>query len=171
MAIVQRMVGGKSRWDARVRGPGGEQISRTFDLKRDAQRFEREHNQQIATGTWRDPRDGKRPFGEVADSWLRSNPGKAALTLKRDGTNLRVHIRPAIGKRQIGSLRSSDVQAFVNGLAAKGLAPSTVARSHSCTRSGCWRAVASSSDRWTVKIARCATCWPRSVVARGRPPL
>jgi hypothetical protein len=42
-------------WSVRYRDEQGKQHQRTFELKRDADNYEREQRRSIARGTWQDP--------------------------------------------------------------------------------------------------------------------
>jgi hypothetical protein len=68
VASIDRRPNGKYR--ARWRPtPGGPQRTRQFGRKLDAQRFLAETEHRSAIGTYVDPRDGRRPFGEIAEAW------------------------------------------------------------------------------------------------------
>jgi integrase len=133
MAIRHRVVNGQSRWDVRLRGPDGRQTSTTFDLKRDAQRFERQAKEALDRGRFVRPSDTKVTLAKVAARWQASDPGKRLTTSDRDKVALEKHILPALGSRAVGTIRQGDVQAAVNEW-AKHLAPSTVARTFSTLR-------------------------------------
>lgn len=78
------------------------------------------------SGTYISPKAGQVTFGEYAAKWLDTKRAtRKASTVSSYNLNLRTHILPAFGARPLSAIRRSDVQAWVNGLAAH-LAPSTL---------------------------------------------
>ena len=61
-------------WRGRYPGPDRRQRSRSFNTKREAQKWLREQIRRIDTGTWTNPSDGMRSYAEHADQltlfWL-----------------------------------------------------------------------------------------------------
>ena len=93
-------------------------------------------------GAWIDPRKSSTTFGEVAATWLASNPAKRASTLGRDEIVVRVHLLPVLGDREIGSITPVDVQGLVNTWCRK-QAPNTVRRQYTVLSAVMGRAVLS----------------------------
>lgn len=112
------------RYRAGYRDDAGKEHNRTFDLKRDAQRWLDEVTASVLTGAYVDPRAGKVTFREYAEAWQ-------AVQLHRTNTAhavdsaLRVHALPRFGSRPIASIRPSEIQAWVADLSTR-LAPATV---------------------------------------------
>ena len=77
-------------------------------------------------GTWTDPARTKTPFDEFARDVLASKIDVRGATLAKFETLLRVHVIAHFGSTAVGSITRSDIQAFVNDLAAR-RAPATVA--------------------------------------------
>lgn len=125
MAHVQkRNQGGKTTWRARVRLPDGRERSRSFDRKVDAERWVVETQAQLNRGNVIDPRAGQITLAEYAAQWQAAQmhrPSTAEVTASR----LRRHVLPTFGHRPIGSLRPSEIRAWVKGLSGT-LAPTTV---------------------------------------------
>ena len=123
MASIDRRPNGK--WRARYRlHPGGPQRARHFDRKIDAERFLVGVQGQLLDGSYLDPAAGKVTFGEYASSWQAAQVHRATTVAQVDA-HLRNHVLPVFGDRSIGSIRPSEIQAWVRGCAGV-LAPATV---------------------------------------------
>ena len=68
---------------------------------------------------------------EVAKAWQAATTTKRASTAERDEVIIRLHILPAIGHRQIGSVTKADIQKLVDSWAAT-KAATTVGRQYTC---------------------------------------
>lgn len=78
----------------------------------------------LVRGSYVDPSAGQELFGEVATRWLTVQVHRPTTTAQVQ-SNLQNHVLPVFGKRPIGSIRPSEVQAWVRSLSTK-LAPGTV---------------------------------------------
>lgn len=120
------------RWQARYSTDTGERITAdyTFPTKAEAQRWLAQTETDIARGTWHDPTLGKTTIAEWADRWLATKlPTVRRATADQYQYILRMHIVPHLGDRQLGSLTSADVQAWLANLHRHTkLAPNTVAK-------------------------------------------
>lgn len=142
MAHIQKRIrGGRTRWVARTLTPEGEERTKTFDRKVDAEHWLTTIEATKLRGEWIDPERGRVCFSEVAQAWLASNPNKRPTTYARDAAVIRTHLDPVIGSVPIGKLRPSHVRTVVDRMTAKGLAPRTIR-----TNYGILRAIAS----WAV---------------------
>jgi integrase len=122
MASIQKRRDG--RWRARYRDANGKEHAKHFDRKVDAQRWIDEVTASIVTGQYVDPRAGKVTFAAYAAAWQAAQVHRRNTSLAVDSA-LRVHCVPAFGLRPIGSIRPSEIQAFVKALSGT-LAPSSV---------------------------------------------
>lgn len=117
---ISRVPSGK--WRARYRDPTGKERAQHFDRKVDAERWEAAQKADVARGVWFDTSKAKELFEDYAKRWqkhqLHHRRGTVAATTNR----MKVHITPTFGKRAIGSIQRSEVQAWVSSLS---LAPST----------------------------------------------
>lgn len=77
-------------------------------------------------GDWIDPALSRTPFGEFAASWFETKADLAAATKDNVRGRLRKHILPFFEDMEIGSIRATQVRAWVAQLTASGLAPTTV---------------------------------------------
>lgn len=142
MAHIQKRIrGGRTRWVARTLTPDGEERTKTFDRKVDAEHWLTTIEATKLRGDWIDPERGRERFSDVAQAWLASNPNKRPTTHARDAAVIRAHLDPVIGSVPIGKLRPSHVRAVVERMVARNLAPRTIK-----TNYGVLRAIAS----WAV---------------------
>ena len=84
MAHVEKRADRKYR--ARYRTPTGQERSRTFATKRDAERFLASIEHEKATGRFTDPRLARVTFREVAERSSAAALGRRATTKARDAT-------------------------------------------------------------------------------------
>jgi integrase len=99
MASVDRWKGNK--WRARYRTPDGQSRSRVFDRKLDAERFLTTMEASKLTGAFVDPRAGRITVADYAE---------------RMNVYLRCHILPHLGRRPLGQVLHTEVQAWVRTL-------------------------------------------------------
>jgi integrase len=111
-------------WRARYRDPSGRERVKNFDRRVDAERFLTTVEADKLRGGWVDPALGRRLFREVAEEWQRSQVHRPSTVLQVE-TYLRRHVLPQFGDRPIGSIRPSEIQAWVKDRASV-LAPATV---------------------------------------------
>lgn len=102
----------------------GQERSKSFDRKLDADRWLAEQVHRVNTGTWVDPSEGRRTFREVALRWQAGLVHRPS-TQAQVASHLERHILPAFGDKQVAAIRKSDVQAWVKGRAEL-LGPATV---------------------------------------------
>jgi len=114
------------RWEARFRDLLGHQRTKTFDSKADARAFLSTVESEMASGRWHDQGTVRLTFQRLAADWLANNPTKRATTLARDRTVVRVHLCPPLGRLPVGQIRPSHIQAVVDAMVARGLAPRTI---------------------------------------------
>jgi integrase len=111
-------------WRVRYRDPDGVERSKSFARRVDAQRFLEETRADVISGRYVDPARARTPFGEYALAWA-SRQVHRPTTIEHLDRHLRLHVIPQLGARPVGSLRKSELQAWVKGL-SDGLAPATV---------------------------------------------
>jgi integrase len=90
----------------------------------DAERFLDGVRGDLARGLYVDPTGGRVLFQEYAEQW-RSGQMHRASTAAQAETYLRVHAYPPLGRRPIGAIRRSEIQAWVKDR-AEVLSPGTV---------------------------------------------
>ena len=79
-------------YQVRWRQADGREVSRSFDVLREAKAWRVAKEQQRNIGEWIDPRSGKATLELGAKSWLTINPNKRERTLHRDRQVLLVAI-------------------------------------------------------------------------------
>ncbi len=108
----------------------GRHYSRSFTLKADAERFDREQKRAKELGALFDPRRGCETLAEVIELWWASHVAGLQRNT-RDGYRLTWtrHIRPQLGDVAIRDLTPGRVDAFREGLAKAGVGEATIAKS------------------------------------------
>lgn len=121
MASIDKRNG---KWRARYRDPSGEQRSKQFVRKIDAQRFLTTVEADKLRGSYIDPSAGRVTFEEFAAAWLSAQTFDIATRVQVE-SRLRVHVYPTLGSIELRAIRPSTVQAWVRGRSDE-LAPGTV---------------------------------------------
>jgi hypothetical protein len=136
MASAEKRVrNGRARWYARYRTPDGQQRTRTFARKVDAEHFLVEIEASKQRGSFVDPRRSSPTVGDWADDWLAAQADLSPTTRNRYEGILTRHIRPRWGRVRLGDVTHAQVQRWHVGLH---LAPASV---RNCTGRSrwCWR--------------------------------
>jgi integrase len=111
-------------WQATYRAADGRERSATFDTLNEAKVWRTGQLSARDRGDWVDPQAGKVTFGEAAASWAAAQVHRPT-TVALVASHLNNHAVPVFGHRTLSSVRPSEVQAWVKGLADE-LAPATV---------------------------------------------
>jgi integrase len=111
-------------WRARYRDPTGRERVKNFERRVDAERFLTTVEADKLRGGWVDPALARRLLRDVADEWQHSQVHRPSTAAQVE-THLRRHIISQFGDRSIGSIRPSEIQAWVKDRSAV-LAPATV---------------------------------------------
>jgi integrase len=114
MASIDRVASG---WKARYRSPDGRQRSKNFARKVDAERFLVQIEHTKLTGAYVDPSAGRVTLKSYAEQWREMQVHRASTAAQVE-TNLRRHVYPTLGDRPLGSIRPSELQAWVSGRGA-----------------------------------------------------
>jgi hypothetical protein len=69
MITAREIADGSKRYDARVRGSNGRVITRSFQRRRDAERWHRDQCAARDAGTWVDQRLGRQRLDEWFEEW------------------------------------------------------------------------------------------------------
>lgn len=128
MAHIRKTDSG--RFEVRYRAPDGQERSRRFATRRDAQAFIDRVGVDRQNGTWRDPRASRLLLRDWVAKWQPTVVGLRPSSLARDDAYLRTHVLPRFGATPIGSISTLDVRAWVADLTATGLAPATVHKAY-----------------------------------------
>lgn len=133
MSIHRRQTDAGARYDVKLRDPNGRMYQRSFRTKREAVSYQDRERTDRGRGVWVDPRGEAIPLGRLAADWLTTNPGKRPTTLARDETIVRVHLKPKLGDRPVGTITPREVQSLVNEW-CKHASPRTVRRQYGTLR-------------------------------------
>ncbi len=104
---------------------------RGFTTKRDAELFLAEVEISKAKGDYVDPADARTTIGMLGADWLKTQTHLKPSSFRPPvETAWRVHVEPEWGSRPVGSIRNSEVAAWVSGLTAAGKGATTVLRAY-----------------------------------------
>jgi integrase len=132
---IQKRPNGK--WRARYRDADGKEYSKHFTFKtktntgeQSAQEWLDEQTAKVVTNTHVSPKLAKTTVAEWCDQWLAGYATRRPSTVRQARVHVK-HIRAKFGTRQLGSVRPSEVKAWMGELKVAGLADSTVYALHS----------------------------------------
>lgn len=121
---------GATLYRVRYRTPDRKQTAkRGFKTKRDAREFLHSIESSKSSGTFVDPADAKAKISELGTAWLTGQSHLKPSSLRPVDSAWRTHVSPAWGTRSIGTIKHSEVQAWVTKLTAT-LSPTTVLRAY-----------------------------------------
>lgn len=124
MAVERRTTpGGQVRWRARYYDPAGREHAKTFDAKRDADRYLAEQRASLDSSRWVDPRAGTVRLNALWAQYERDLLPHRRPTTQQNYRAAWRNVEPVLGGYPVSRLRHGDVQRFVTEL-AKG--PDTV---------------------------------------------
>jgi integrase len=132
VASINKLSSG--RWRARYRDPQGRSRSKTFDRKRDAERFISASSTDMERGRWTDPQRGRVTVGAWADEYLATVVNLRASTRYTYERDLGKYVLPRFARVQLAQVRGVDVQAWLAEELASGLSPSSVHRHYRTLR-------------------------------------
>jgi integrase len=130
------------RYEVRYRDPTGRERSKTFTIKKLAEKYEREQRTEVAKGTWLDNRQATQTFTEFADKWLEERHDLRPRTLELYRSVLKRHLKPTFGALTMAKLSASSaaVRSWNAELAREH--PVTAAKAYRLLRQLCSTAVA-----------------------------
>lgn len=105
------------RWLARWVDHDGNERSKAFDRKAEAQRHISDVTASLSTGTYADPKRSAVTFGTVAEPWFDSKSGLKPKTRAGYRSLLDVVVLPRWGDTRLRDITHADVQAWVHNLA------------------------------------------------------
>ena len=129
-----------ARWRGRYVDSQGQEHSRRFARKSDAQAWLDGQTAALETGTHVAPKDARLTVGQWADMWLEGYKVNRASTVRQARTHI-VHIKAGFGDAPLVSVRPSQVKAWVAKLKADGFEPSYVYALHNRLSQLMWDAV------------------------------
>lgn len=122
---------GSTKWQARYTDPadptGRSRIEKTFQSKREAERWLTQQQATVLTGDHTDPRRADRPFCEAVEAWRETRTGALApKTRDRYEDVLRVHLLPEFGRVPLSGLSREVLKRYFARLQREGRAAGTV---------------------------------------------
>jgi len=128
-SIEKRSRVGHFVWRAHYRTPAGEQRSKTFDRRRDAERLLATVESDKSAGSFADPARGRVTISDWSTHWLQSQTHLKPSTQERYAGILREHVVPRWGRIKLSELSHGDVQGWISEL-SKARSPATVRKIH-----------------------------------------
>ena len=106
--------------------PWGRTRSKTFDRRKDADKWLRRELALIDRGNWIDPDAGTMTVEEWSDRWMATRPHIRDSTRERDETYLRSLLLRHFGTRRLLNITRHDIQDWIADLAEEGYAAATI---------------------------------------------
>lgn len=148
------------RWLVRWRDPAGDQRSRSFHRKKDAETYAASITTDIRTGNYIDPSAGKITVGDWLDIWLTALGYLKESSRARTLSVVETHIRPRWGTTPLTAITHAAVQQWVSELGTR-LSARSVRKVHGTLLQ---------LLTWAVKDGRLARN-PAEDIRLPRPPL
>lgn len=101
------------KWFVRYRDEQGKQHQKTFELKRDAEVFEREQRRAISRGEWTNPQLQKTKLNQVYLEFMKTKQSLKPKSLKAMESLWQYHIEPAFGHFPIKNITMASVTKWV----------------------------------------------------------
>lgn len=105
-------------------------LARSFQRRRDAERWHRDQCAARDAGTWVDQRLGRQRLDEWFEEWWSTRTELRPSTVARDESLYRNHVLSRFGDAALSNIDYPLVTAWVASLRDRGLAPATVRRCH-----------------------------------------
>ncbi|HEX3827210.1 MAG TPA: site-specific integrase [Sporichthyaceae bacterium] len=128
-SVEKRIRNGKAQWYARYRDPAGQQRTKSFERRVDAERFLTGIESSKITGSYIDPVRARLSVGEWSERWLDGLAHVKPSTRERYAGILREHVSPRWRNVRLGDVGHADVQRWVTDLGAS-RSPATVRKVH-----------------------------------------
>jgi len=121
----------RTSWVARWVDADGAERSKAFVRGPDAERHLATMETAKATGSYVDPKLGRRRLADIIEDWYAiAVPSLKPKTRASYRSLIDVRIKPYVGRLAVASLAPSDVQRWVNELVAEGLSSSRIRQAH-----------------------------------------
>jgi integrase len=109
---------------------GKTQSAGTFVNRKDAENAARRKLDNVADGTWLDPRRSRVTVGELASDWLPTKFDLRPSSRARLEGVVKTHVLPRFGDVPLPEITNSAVRAWVAKMLASGSSPATVRKAH-----------------------------------------
>jgi len=118
-------------YQARWRDLDGRWRSKSFSVKREAERFANRVTNDLDAGVSMEPTRGIQTVGQVADRWLANQHDRLRPRVWANYERaIRLHVKPTFGARKITTVTPGDVLDWVAERKAAGVSATTVALAH-----------------------------------------
>lgn len=138
MPYIRKLPSGK--WQATIRTPSGQRVSRTDSLKKVVKDWAHEEEAKIARGMWRDPRAGRKTVAEWCERWFPARVVEPE-TRRSDEGMLRNHILTHWQDWPLNSITPLDVQTWVRAMQKAGVGAYAIRRAYNLFNTMCGDAV------------------------------
>lgn len=129
MSVHPYQTGSGRKWESRWRDADGKQRRKKgFPTKREAQLFDSSREVATARGEWVDPKLGRVTFGQLGQRWLPQQTHLKPSTRYHTEVWYRKYVEPKFGDRAVGSVKPSEIRAWVAELHAEGRGVGTIER-------------------------------------------
>jgi integrase len=118
-SIEKRVRNGQARWYARYRDPSGNQRTKTFNRKLDAERYVTSIESAKLAGAYVDPVRAKMTVGELAQQWTAGKVNLKPTTRARYDSALNVHVLPRWNSTPLARVEHGDIQKWVAEMTAR----------------------------------------------------
>ncbi|MDH2391262.1 tyrosine-type recombinase/integrase [Streptomyces sp. HNM0663] len=107
------------RWRVRWYGPDGKPKAKTFQKMPQAEAEKRAIEERLEKGTYRDPKQGKVQFSDIAEEWFESLRKQGERTRNDYRELLDLYVIPKWGEHRVASIAWEDVSDWVNELCSQ----------------------------------------------------
>jgi integrase len=104
-------------WSVRYRDVSGKQHQKTFELKKDAEDYEREQRRSISRGTWTNPSGGKIKLREVFHDYFATKNELTPKSKEAIQSLWKHHVEPAFGNAPIASITMQQITKWATNAA------------------------------------------------------
>ncbi|AUS33415.1 site-specific integrase [Rhodococcus qingshengii] len=118
--VETKLHGKGKRWRGRYVDAQGDEHTKRFARKVDANDWVEEFTVEHATGTWVDPKRKATAFSVVAEQWYATKATKAPTTIAGYRSLLDTQVLPRWGDTALADINYEDVQIWVTGLSKSG---------------------------------------------------
>lgn len=122
--LKSKRYGRGKRWQVRYVDDNGKEHRPLFDKQKAAELFDANVRADVSRGQYVDPAAGRLTVAELAEQWRAASLHTDSTTVRVEHA-IRLHINPILGGRQVGKVRSGQIQGWVKDRSAV-LAPTTL---------------------------------------------
>lgn len=128
--VPSKLYGKGKRWRARYVDDSGEEHTRRFERKADAQKWLDDQTAALVQGTHVAPRDARLTVGQWCDEWLKGYAVHRDSTVRQAKTHI-AQIKNQFGEVPLSAVRPSHVKEWVAALKERGFEASYIYALHS----------------------------------------